>query len=77
MYYVLKTGNIYIDGDNVQAGNSRHKAMSYEYMQRLSKIHAAKDVEGKSPRKRYEKDKKVLLGLYGNRIGLLKDLNTS
>lgn len=33
----VKLGNIYIDGTKVQANASKHKAMSYEYMQRLEK----------------------------------------
>jgi transposase len=32
---LVKLGNIYIDGTKIQANASRHKAMSYEYMQRL------------------------------------------
>jgi transposase len=32
---LVKLGNIYIDGTKVQANASKHKAMSYEYMQRL------------------------------------------
>ena len=31
----VKLGNIYIDGTKVQANASKHKAMSYEYIQRL------------------------------------------
>lgn len=34
---IVKLGNIYIDGTKVQANASRHKAMSYEYMQKLEK----------------------------------------
>jgi len=34
---ILKLGNIYIDGTKVQANASRHKAMSYEYIQKLEK----------------------------------------
>lgn len=34
---VVKLGNIYIDGTKVQANASRHKAMSYEYIQKLEK----------------------------------------
>jgi len=34
---LVKLGNIYIDGTKVQANASRHKAMSYEYMERLEK----------------------------------------
>jgi predicted house-cleaning noncanonical NTP pyrophosphatase (MazG superfamily) len=33
----VKLGNIYIDGTKVQANASRHKAMSYEYIQKLEK----------------------------------------
>jgi hypothetical protein len=32
---LVKLGNIYIDGTKIQANASRHKAMSYEYMNRL------------------------------------------
>jgi transposase len=32
---LVKLGNIYIDGTKVQANASRHKAMSYEYIQKL------------------------------------------
>lgn len=32
---LVKVGNIYIDGTKIQASASRHKAMSYDYMQRL------------------------------------------
>lgn len=35
--WVVKLGNIYIDGTKVQANASRHKAMSYEYIQKLEK----------------------------------------
>jgi transposase len=34
---LVKLGNIYIDGTKVQANASRHKAMSYEYIQKLEK----------------------------------------
>jgi len=34
---IVKLGNIYIDGTKVQANASRHKAMSYEYIQKLEK----------------------------------------
>lgn len=34
---LLRIGNIYIDGTKIQANASRHKAMSYDYMQRLEK----------------------------------------
>lgn len=34
---LLKIGNIYIDGTKIQANASRHKALSYDYMQRLEK----------------------------------------
>ena len=34
---LVKLGNIYIDGTKVQANTSRHKAMSYEYIQKLEK----------------------------------------
>lgn len=34
---LVKLGNIYIDGTKVQANASRHKAMSYAYIQRLEK----------------------------------------
>lgn len=34
---IVKLGNIYIDGTKVQANASRHKAMSYEYLQKLEK----------------------------------------
>ena len=34
---LVKVGNIYIDGTKVQANASRHKAMSYEYIQKLEK----------------------------------------
>lgn len=34
---LVKLGNIYIDGTKVQSNASRHKAMSYEYMQKLEK----------------------------------------
>lgn len=34
---LVKMGNIYIDGTKVQANASRHKAMSYEYMNKLEK----------------------------------------
>ncbi len=34
---LIKLGNIYIDGTKVQANASRHKAMSYEYVQKLEK----------------------------------------
>ncbi|KAF0144390.1 IS1182 family transposase [Sediminibacterium sp.] len=34
---LIKLGNIYIDGTKVQANASRHKAMSYEYIQKLEK----------------------------------------
>jgi transposase len=34
---LVKIGNIYIDGTKVQANASRHKAMSYEYIQKLEK----------------------------------------
>ena len=34
---ILKLGNIYIDGTKVQANASKHKAMSYEYIQKLEK----------------------------------------
>ncbi len=33
----VKVGNIYIDGTKVPANASRHKAMSYEYIQKLEK----------------------------------------
>lgn len=34
---LVKIGSIYIDGTKVQANASRHKAMSYEYIQKLEK----------------------------------------
>ncbi len=34
---LVKLGNIYIDGTKVQANASRHKAMSYAYIQKLEK----------------------------------------
>jgi transposase len=34
---LVKLGNIYIDGTKVQSNASRHKAMSYEYIQKLEK----------------------------------------
>ena len=34
---LVKLGNIYIDGTKVQANASRHKAMSYQYIQKLEK----------------------------------------
>lgn len=34
---LVHLGNIYIDGTKVQANASRHKAMSYEYIQKLEK----------------------------------------
>ena len=34
---LFKLGNIYIDGTQVQSNASRHKAMSYEYIQKLEK----------------------------------------
>jgi hypothetical protein len=34
---LVKLGNIYIDGTKVQANASRHKAMSYGYIQKLEK----------------------------------------
>ena len=34
---LVKLGNIYIDGTKVQANASRHKAMSYEYIEKLEK----------------------------------------
>lgn len=34
---LVKLGNIYIDGTKVQAYASRHKAMSYEYIQKMEK----------------------------------------
>jgi len=34
---IVKPGNIYIDGIKVQANASHHKAMSYEYIQKLEK----------------------------------------
>jgi transposase len=34
---IVKLGNIYIDGAMVQANASRHKAMSYEYIQKMEK----------------------------------------
>ncbi len=34
---LVKLGNIYIDGTKVQANASRHKAMSYEYIQKIEK----------------------------------------
>ena len=34
---LVKLGNIYIDGTKVQANTSHHKAMSYEYIQKLEK----------------------------------------
>lgn len=34
---LVKLGSIYIDGTKVQANASRHKAMSYEYIQKLEK----------------------------------------
>ena len=34
---LVKLGNIYIDDTKVQANASRHKAMSYEYIQKLEK----------------------------------------
>ena len=34
---LVKLGNIYIDGTQVQANASRHKAMSFEYIQKLEK----------------------------------------
>lgn len=34
---LVKLGNIYIDGNKVQANASRHKAMSYQYIQKLEK----------------------------------------
>ncbi len=34
---LIKLGNIYIDGTKVQANASRHKAMSYEYINKLEK----------------------------------------
>src|SRR5665647_964930 len=34
---IVKLGNIYIDGTKVQANASHHKAMSYEYIQKLEK----------------------------------------
>jgi len=34
---LVRLGNIYIDGTKVQANASRHKAMSYEYIQKLEK----------------------------------------
>lgn len=34
---LVKLGNIYIDGTKVQSNASRHKAMSYGYIQKLEK----------------------------------------
>lgn len=34
---LIRMGNIYIDGTKVQANASKHKAMSYGYMNRLEK----------------------------------------
>jgi len=34
---LVKLGNIYIDGTNIQTNASRHKAMSYKYIQKLEK----------------------------------------
>lgn len=59
---LVKLGNIYIDGTKIQANASKHKAMSYEYMQKLeaqleSEVEKLLDLADKQDEK--EKDQQL------------------